>query len=205
MAAQQYNNNYHQPAPQTLVNQQWNAPNSVHHHYHGPGQGSAAPSSVQNGSPQRPQRPVPDAHTPGFTPTGHPVQQLPPHLGGTNVQSHMGHVCNCLKNATEGELKIVRKLCDYVIEQSNIKKRTGDCGLVGEDVSRECVDQFNRNPMEAKKKFWRRASRNVSQRATRAAKRQQRAQAMQPDLSQQWPVNTPDYRPQMVNSNAGGF
>lgn len=202
-------------ASQSLGGQQWGANNGnvVYFNNIGPAyystyphvQGSAAPSSVQNGGPQRPQLPVPDAHIPGFTRTGHPVQQLQPHFGGTNVQSHMGHVCNCLKNPTEQERQILHVLCNYVIERSRNTGRTGDCDLVGEEVSRKCVDLFNRNAEVAKNMFWRRAQKTASQREKRAEVKQQKARAEQPDLGQQWPANTPDYYPQMVNGNAGDF
>lgn len=199
--SQQQINNYHQPATQSLVNQQWSAPHSVHNHYYG--QESAAYSSALNSGLGGQQWPVPDVLVPGFTPMGHGVQQQQPHLGGSNVQSHMGHVCKHMNEfAAERQRRILHALCNDVIDRS---QHTRDCSSVGPKVTRESVDLFDHNEEKAKEKFWRRAQKNKSQRQVRAEEKQQKAQAKQPDLSQQWPANPPAYLQQMTDGNAGNF
>lgn len=199
--SQQQINNYQQPATQSLVNQQWSAPHSVHNHYYG--QGSAAPSSVQNDGLGGPQWLVPDAQIPGYTYMGHGVQQQQPHLGGSNVQSHMRHVCERTKEfATERERQILHALCNDIIERSQHER---DCNSVGPKVTRESVDLFGNNEEMAKEKFWRRAQKNKSQRQVRAEEKQEKARAKQPDPSQQYSDNTQAYLQQMTGGNTGGF
>jgi len=202
--SQQQVNTYHQPTSQTLVNQQWGAPYLVHQHFYGGGQGFAAPPSVQIGATGGPQWPVPEAQIPGFTHMGHGVHHQQPHLGGTNVQSHTRHVCNHRQGATEREQEILHILCNDVVQRS---QHTLDCNFVGKDVTRDSIALFIHNEKEAKAKFWRRAQRTASQRKGRADVKQQKALARQPDLTQQWSANTPDYHQQMqtADDNAGGL
>lgn len=163
-------------------------------------QGPVTAYTVQNGVSVRQ---APGPAPPGFTHMGHGVQQPP--FSGTNVQSHMAHVCGSGKGPfNEQEQQIVHALCSSLLERSNQK---WDCGIVGKDATRTAINFFlSGHEQLAKDKYWRRAQQNAFQRKDRAEKKQQKDQAKQRDLSQQWPVSTPVYLQQMqtVDDNADG-
>ena len=216
--AQQQHNYAPQSASQSLGDQQWSDNSGTvnnnynnYNHYSGPvyngyqhAQGSAAPYPGHYDGPGRQQWPVPDALVPGFPHMGHGVQQLQPHFGGTNVQTRMAHVCGFMKEfATAREQQILHTLCNDIVKRSN---GMCDCSFVGDDVTRKSVNLFTDDEKKAKDKFWRRASKNQSQRNGRKTKKQQVAQAKQPEPNVQYP-NAPNVH-QDVNlpdRNAGDF
>lgn len=210
MAQQQIN--YHpQTASQYAGGQQWgDNSGATINNYHNVGtityygghaymQGPVTAYTVQNGGPVR-QTPSPSP--PGFAHMGHGVQHPP--FSGTNVQSHMAHVCGSGKGPfTAQEKQILRGLCSSVVERSN---HTRDCNSIGRKVTRESIDHFIAGDEKAANKhFWRQGQKNKSQRKCRAEKKQQKDQAKQPDRSQQWSATTPVYHQQMqvVEDNAG--
>ena len=157
--------------------------------------------AVQNGSPVGQ---TPGPASPGFTHMGHGVQQPP--FSGTNVQSHVAHVCGAGKGPfTEQEQQILQALCSFVVKRSNY---TRDCINTGAKATRTSIDRFIAGDEKAAKEiFWRRGQKNKSQRKCRAEKKQQKDQAKQFDLSQRYSANTPIHHQQMqlVDDNAGGF
>ena len=161
-------------------------------------QGPVTAYTVQNGVSVRQ---APGPAPPGFTHMGHGVQQPP--FSGTNVQSHMAHVCGSGKGPfTEQEQQIVHALCSSLLERSNHER---DCGIVGKNATRTAINFFlSGDEKLAKEHYWRRSGKNKSQRKVRAEKKQQKEQAKQPDRSQQWSANTPVYlqQMQMVANNA---
>lgn len=216
--AQQQTNYYPQTASQHAGDQQWgdnsgavinnyNNVRDINHIYYGgyaAMQGPVAAYTVQTGDPVRQ---APGPAPPGFTHIGHGVQQPP--FSGTNVQSHVAHVCGVGKGKgkakgpyTAQEKEILHALCSSVVERSN---HAWDCDYVGADVTRESLDHFIAGDEQlAHAKYWRRAQQTDYQRRVRAEKKRQKDLAKQPDLSQQWSANTPVYHQQMqvVDDNA---
>jgi hypothetical protein len=208
--AQQQTNYYPQTASQHAGDQQWGDNsgavingfnNVVSINYYGACpymQGRVTAYAVQNGGPVRQ---APSPAPPGFTHMGHGVQQPP--FTGTNVQSHVAHVCGDGKGPfTEQEKRVLRELCSHVVERSN---HTRDCINTGASATRKSIDLFiSGDEKAAKKYFWRRNQKNKSQQKCRAEKKQQKDQAEQPDSSQQYSANTPVYHQQMqtVDDNA---
>lgn len=115
----------------------------------------------------------------------------------------MAHVCGAGKGPfTEQEKQILRALCSSVVERSN---HTRDCGNTGAKATRKSIDRFIAGDEKAATdNFWRRGQKNKSQQKCRSEKKQQKDQAKQPDLSQEWSANTPGYQQQMqIDDNAG--
>ena len=208
--AQQQTNYYPQTASQHAGDQQWGdnsgavingANNVVSVNYYGAYpymQGRVTAYAVQNGGPVRQ---APGPAPPGFTHMGHGVQQPP--FTGTNVQSHVAHVCGAGKGPfTEQEMQVLRELCSSVVERSN---HTRDCIKTGAPATRKSIDLFiSGDETLAKEYFWRRGQKNKSQQKCRAEKKQQKDQAKQPDPSQQYSANTPVHHQQiqMIVDNA---